>query len=167
MPWSAYVIYLLLGTIAEVVLANYGLAMPLLGIGTFYFTMRYAAPRTLAGFMLAAAMLDACWMHHFPSQVVMVLAIAGCASAWRPYGDVNSGLSLALAGACIGAVAWLAHLLGSIATANFSKGGGYLLQVLCIKVVMSIVMTPVLALALNRMLRRSVTWLSVPDDDDE
>ena len=130
MPWMAQVLFLMFGTIAEVVLANYGLAIPLLGVGAFYFTMRHGAPQTLPGFLTAAAMTDACWMHHFPSQVVMVLIVVGCSSAWRPYGDVNSGLSLAHAGCCIGVIAWLARVMGMLAAANFSKGGFYLLQIL-------------------------------------
>ena len=167
MPWMAQVLFLMFGTIAEVVLANYGLAIPLLGVGAFYFTMRHGAPQTLPGFLTAAAMTDACWMHHFPSQVVMVLIVVGCSSAWRPYGDVNSGLSLALAGCCIGVIAWLARVMGMLAAANFSKGGFYLLQILGVQVFVMIVITPLLALSLNRLLRRSVTWLSAIEEEDD
>lgn len=167
MPWAVFAISLILSVVAEVVAGNYGWLVPCLPICAYYFTMRYGVQRTLLGAVLAGAMVDGCWMHHFPSQVLTILVVLGCSSVWKPYGDVNSGLSLALSGLCIGVVSWLIHLLGMMTAGGLGNDCFYLIQMLVYQVVISILIVPVFAFVLNRMLQRSVTWLSAPDEDNE
>ena len=167
MPWAVFTISLILSIVFEVVVGNYGGLVPCLAICAFYFTMRYGAMRTLAGVVVAAAFLDACWMHRFPSQVLMILTVTGLSNAWKPYGDVNSGLSLLLSGGCIGIVSWLFFLLGLLIAGNLEKSFYLIMQILVYQVVICIFLTPAVAFALNRLLRRSVTWLSAPDEDNE
>ena len=166
MPWAVFAISVILSVVVEVVAGNYGGLVPCLPICAYYFTMRYGAQRPLLGVVLAGALVDGCWMHHFPSQVLTILAVMGFSSVWRPYGDVNSGLSLAFSGLCIGVISWLIHLLGMVTASDLGNSGIYLIQLLVYQVVISILMALVLALVLNRVLQRSVTWLSAPDDED-
>ncbi|MBR4124584.1 MAG: hypothetical protein IKR13_00130 [Victivallales bacterium] len=167
MPWAVFAISLILSVVAEVVAGNYGWLAPCVPILAFYFTMRFGAQRALLGAVMAAAMVDACWMHHFPSQILTVLLVTGLSSAWKPYGDVNSGLSLVVSGICIGIVSWGIHLLGLMTSVSFSLSFVYIVNLLIIQIVISIIITPVSALLLNRMLRRSVTWLSIIDEGND
>ncbi len=167
MPWSIYAITLLLSTIAEVVAANSGQVVPLLGICAFYFTMRYGAQRSLPGVVLVAAMVDACWMHRFPSQILLVLVVAGLSSAWKPYGDLNSGLSLCLSGCCIGIISWLLRLFGALISSSHWPSWSAVLLPLVTQLFLAMLLTLVLSLALNRMLRKSITWFSADDEGDD
>lgn len=165
MRWSIFAIVVALCVIAEVVAANYGVALPLLCVCAFYFTMRYGAMRVFTGLFLAAALLDGVWMHRFPSQFLGVLAVILLSGSWRKYGDLGSGLSLGMSGICIGVISWLSHLLGMLASSGHALTWRAVLRPLPSQLFAAVLLTPTMAFLLNYLLRRRVAWLSDQVDD--
>lgn len=162
-----FAIVLMSSVILEVVAANYGVFLPLLCVCAFCFTMRYGILRVFAGLVLASAVLDGVWMHRFPSQFIAVLTVTLISGTWRRYGDLGAWLSLVMSGFCIGVISWGSHLLGKLSSAGHAMTWKSVFQSLPSQVVAAVLLTPLVALMLNSLLRRRVAWLSKQAEDDE
>ena len=167
MPGAVYAIVLSLAVMTEVVAANYGISLPLLGVCAFYFTMRYGAKRVFSGLFLASAVLDWVWMHRFPSRFAAVLVILLLSGTWRKYGDLGSWLSLLVSGFCIGILSWMSLLLGMLASSGHAMTWMAAVRPLPGQMLAALLLTPLIAFLLNFLLRRRVAWLSEQSDDKE
>lgn len=166
MPWAVFSISLIISILVEVLAGNHGWYLPCVEVCAFYFTMRYGVAKVFAGALLAAALTDAVWMHHFPSQVAVVMLVVGLSSLWRGLGDLGGWLSLGLSGLAIGLVAWLGLVLASATFAGHELSWLGVLQPLPTMLLKGILLTPAISLTLNSVLRQRLPWLvETPEDD--
>ena len=150
-----YTFSLLAAAALSVALGNHGVAFPAVLLVAFYFAMRFGMRRVIIGAITASAFLDALWLHETPQCCAGVLIVCAIASIWRRSSDVTS-LSTAIGGGVLCVCANFASaLLDAILrnTASFETTR-LLLRHAILPAFAAIVVFPLMAAALNAILRR-------------
>jgi hypothetical protein len=91
-----------LAVLAEILLGNCGLAVPLLGLCLFYFAGVFGWWRLLVPACILAALLDAALGRKIPLAVLDLLPVLSLAMFWRWHGDCRHPLAQTLPGFALG-----------------------------------------------------------------
>ena len=103
-----------LALVAEVILGNHGLRVPLFALAAFYVTVVHGWRRPLVWLLLLGTCLDLAYGRSFPASLLALPAVLPVAMFWRRHGDCRHAAAQVLAGAAVGLLSALAAVLGLV-----------------------------------------------------
>ena len=97
--------WLFLAVVAEIVIGNYGVVAPVVGIAVFYFATVAGWPRALVPSLAAGALVDLALGRRLPVAVTVAALLVLMARFWVRHGTLRRFRAQSLPGGAVGAVA--------------------------------------------------------------
>ena len=112
---------------AELLIGNHGISVPLLAMAGLYFAVLYPWPLLLPYFCLGGLWLDLCSPAGPPAHVITLLLLIPVGHNWRYFGDFSTHVGQIPPGAATGAIVGILSILRIFAVGH---GGLSWLQIL-------------------------------------